>query len=277
MRTTFQTPAEYASVFLKIAEECDCISGMHPGHFERVMRMNRGTARLKDIFGDTEDGLEYKNPLVVALGDSVTAGHFESVGNLEEVFQKIRSGALPEETPVEVTDARVCYLEQFRAMLIDKYEQTSVSTINSGIAGDTVIGMKRRVYRDVIRYQPDLVIINAALNWGPDCGGLERYALTLSQLVRTVRSETRADIVLLTPNMEAPSPFMNRDVPLRDRVQEMRKVAAREHTVLVDVYRIWEEYAAHGYPLSAILANGINHPSVTGHEVYARALMKMMK
>lgn len=277
MKTTFQTPDQYASAFLKIAEECDCVSGIYPENFQRVMRMNRGMARIKDVFGDTEDGLEYKNPLIVALGDSVTAGHFECVGNLKEVFQKIRSGELPEETPVEVTDARVCYLEQFRSMLIDKYEQTSVSTVNSGIAGDTVIGMKQRVYRDVIRYQPDLVIINAALNWGPDCGDLERYALTLSQIVKTVKSETRADIVLLTPNMEAPSPFMNRDVPLQARVQEMRRVAAQEHITLVDVYRIWEEYVSRGYPLSAVLANGINHPSVTGHEVYAMALMKMMK
>lgn len=66
-------------------------------------------------------------------------------------------------------------MEQFRNLLIDKYEQTSVSAVNSGIAGDSMYGMKARLYRDVIRYQPDLVILNGSLNWGEEHGSTEDY------------------------------------------------------------------------------------------------------
>ena len=49
-----------------------------------------------------------------------------------------------------------------------------ITFVNSGIAGDNIYGkMKYRLNRDVIRYQPDLVIINATLNWSKNRGSLE--------------------------------------------------------------------------------------------------------
>ncbi len=102
----------------------------------------------------------------------MTAGHFESLLPKEpdklsifwETAEKmVASGkAMP---PIEITDSRESYLEKFRSLLIEKYELTSVSTINAGIAGDNLIQMSARAYRDVIRYQPDLVILNGSLNW----------------------------------------------------------------------------------------------------------------
>ena len=277
MRTNFVTPEKYANAFLEIARNTDCTSGPKPVNFIRKMEENRGSVRMKALFGDTEDGLEPKNPLIVALGDSVTAGHFEAVGDLATIFRELEEGKRSERDPIEITDARECYLERFRMKLIDRFEQTSVSTINSGIAGDTIIGMQRRLYRDVIRYQPDLIILNASLNWGTDCGTIEDYARVYRQVVMAMKRETYADIVLLTPNMDIPGAFSNHEVPLIQRVNAVREIAAREGVSLVDVYSLWEDYAAAGYPMDALLANGVNHPSTVGHEVYAMALMQLIE
>jgi pantothenate kinase len=42
-----------------------------------ILKMQKNIGVVNDIHpdGNTDDGLERKNPLIVALGDSVTAGH----------------------------------------------------------------------------------------------------------------------------------------------------------------------------------------------------------
>ncbi|MCD8015317.1 MAG: GDSL-type esterase/lipase family protein [Lachnospiraceae bacterium] len=292
MRTNYETPAEYAKKALEITEQTSAVGARRPEHFKEVMRKNRGALSIFGPYGPAKDGMERKNPVIVALGDSVTAGHFEYAGDPEVLFAKVDKGELEEGDVIEITDARECYLERFRSHLIDKYEQTSVSTINSGIAGDTMYGMQKRLYRDVIRYQPDLVLINGSLNWGVECGDTETYRKLLLEVVNTIKNETKADIVLMTPNMDIPPCGLgaanteDADIPsfgqniactLQDRVRVIRELAVQEEVCLADTYAVWEAYEAAGYPVKALLANGMNHPSKTGHEMYARVLMKLMQ
>jgi lysophospholipase L1-like esterase len=247
------------------------------------MKTNRGCIQMFSPFPPIGDGLERRNPLIVALGDSVTAGHFESTASSEEdilvFYEKAMSGQLDENDIGEVTDVRESYVNKFYNALIDWYEQTSLSVINCGIAGDDLYGMNRRVYRDVIRYAPDLILINASLNWGTQCGSTSDYENELRKLLTVITNETNCDIILLTPNMdiiELPE-MRNPNSSLAERVEVIRKMAAEFDVCLADTYKAWKEYEAEGYPVDALLANGCNHPSITGHEAYARVLMKLIK
>lgn len=276
MRTTFVTPERFAKEALRLARETKAVFAKRPLHFQTVMRENRGILGALTPFGASGDGLERKNPVIVALGDSVTAGHFEACENQDAVFKKAAQGRLALDDAVEITDARECYLEKFRLHLIEKYEQTSVSTINAGIAGDTIYGMQKRLYRDVIRYQPDLVLLNGSLNWGAECGDTKQYRRVLTEVVRAVQSELQGDLVLLTPNMELPTRGANPNSSLLERVEAIRSVAGEEEVCLADVYSVWERYQREGYPIEALLS-GPGHPSVTGHEMYALVLMQLME
>lgn len=276
MHTQYESPEEFSNALLQIVDHTRCINEVRPLSFIEKMKHNRGVARTVSLFGETEDGMEAGNPLIVALGDSVTAGHFESLYDLDTIVQWMEQRTLAYEKPVEVTDARVCYLEQFRLMLIDKYEYTSVSAINAGIAGDTISGMQKRLYRDVIRHQPDLLLINASLNWDLSCGNTADYARVFRQVIRTLKNEIIGDIVLMTPNMDRLGRFDNPLSDLHSRVEVIRDVAQEESLCMVDVFKLWEIYEAAGYPIEPLLANGLNHPSVVGHTVYARALMQLM-
>ena len=277
MKTSFKTPDRYAEAILHIADMQEPENEKQPLRFMKVMKENRGFInQLSPYTMETEDGLERKNPLIVVLGDSVTAGHFEFNGDMADFFEKLKTQKIDEDQVIEATDVLHSYADQFRKMLIEYYDQTAVSVINSGIAGDTMHGMYRRLERDVIRYQPDLVIINGSLNWGEEDGDDEEYYDVLSKTVQEVKDKTDADIILLTPNMELPgNPASNPHSSLKDRVKAIRRVAKEKDVCLADVYKIWETYAEKGYPLKEQLANGINHPSIVGHTVYAKALMKL--
>ena len=298
MKTTFRIRQPYAEIFLRCAEEFVCNSPMRPERFIRRMKENTGMAGSAFGLLD-ENGLERKNPVIVALGDSVTAGHFESTitpaiaAGMQRYFEGLGQG-IPREKllselmqdgripPIEVFDARESYIEKFRAMLIDKYELTSVSVINSGIAGDTLPSMAARAERDVIRYEPDLILFNGSLNWDDAVmGDAQVYKEMLRALVRRFKSETQADIILLTPNGDLPNimftaPGQGVPEPTTERrAQAIRELAAEEQVCLADARAVWTAAQEAGCPWEELLANRINHPSAEGHEVYAKVLMKL--
>ena len=298
MKTSFRIRQPYADLFQRCAEAYVCRSPARPERFMEKMRRNTGMAG--GMFGLTdENGLERKNPVIVALGDSVTAGHFESTmtpalaAKLANGFAKLQSGTSAEEAfagllvdgrmePIEIFDARESYVEKFRAMLIDKYELTSVSVINSGIAGDMLPSMAERAERDVIRYDPDLILINGSLNWNDAVlGDASQYKAMLRDLVRRFKAETQADIILLTPNGDLPNTMFSapgQGVPeptTAPRAEAIRELASEEHVCLADVRAVWDAAREAGCPWEELLANKINHPSVEGHEVYAKVLMKL--
>ncbi len=286
MRTTFRVKQPYADIFMECARSAPSINAIRPQRFMKLMETNQGSIGILNGMGLDEEGLERKNPVIVAIGDSVTAGHFESLlptdpaeagkqmAHFIELATKGDMEALKELPPNEITDARESYLEKFRVKLIDKYEKTSVSTINAGIAGDNLIQMSKRLYRDVIRYQPDLVLINGSLNWDENMmGSTSEYKAVLRDMVHRIKKETQADIILLTPNGDLPnSMFGNPDAPKPTtikRVQAIRELADEEKVCLADVYAVWEKAREAGCPWKELLANGVNHPGVEGHEVYA--------
>ena len=306
MKTTFRAREPYAGLLLSIARSTPCQSPARPEHFMKVMAENRGILSAINGIGLGEE-LERKNPLFVALGDSVTAGHFESylMANPKKWLLDALSrtdlspedfdlrGALRNEKalertrlllaahtpvgvglpPVEVTDCRESYVEKFREKLIERYEETSPSAINSGIAGDTLLSMEKRLTRDVLRYDPDLILVNGSLNWGPDLGSSAYYKEILQRMVRRMKNESTADIILLTPNALVAT--SDRVAALKERVEAIREVAEEEKVCLCDAFAVWEKAKEEGCPFGELLANGINHPGAQGHEAYAICLMKL--
>ena len=269
MKTQIETPL--AKEFITYALEHDgCVFG-EPEHLLKVMKHNTGFVGGLTKYGQDRAGLERRNPLIVALGDSVTAGHFEMLVREPADFPAfIKAGKA-----VEAVDERESYPQRFRERLSDRYLATSVSIINSGIAGDNILGMEARLTRDVISHNPDLTLINGSLNWGPDLGDNSVFAGALRRIVRRIKHETVSDIILLTPNMQdlSGSPFPA-GAPLEERVEIIRQIAREEDVCLADVYKVWEDFTALGHPVRGLLANGMNHPTPAGHQVYAEVLMK---
>ncbi|MCE9591103.1 MAG: hypothetical protein K8S99_11320 [Planctomycetes bacterium] len=211
--------------------------------------------------------------LIVALGDSVTHG----IMALNEI------------------DQLAVYHHQLWRMLIEKYPGCVFSVINAGVGGDSAPGGLARLNRDVVRHQPDLVIVGYALN--DACGGPENlpaFERAMAELVTRIRAETQADVVLLTPN------FMNtrdsdlvaaehRKVGIVERFMKVqgdgvlaryahaiRDLGGRLGVPVADVYARWEELARRGVDTTAMLTNGLNHPNAEGHRMTAQEVMRII-
>lgn len=205
--------------------------------------------------------------LIAAIGDSVTQGVMEHIS----------------------LDAEGVYHHHLQKKLESFFPTTTFSTINAGVSGGSAAQGVERLERDVLRHQPDLVLIAFGLN---DClGGQEsrsRFQEALHTIARRVTRETYAPVVFLTP------PFMARrrshrihpehvDIAeviidaqvsgtLASYAEAIREVSLQTGAILVDVHAEWTRLAEDGLDTDLWLSNGLNHPDRRGHRLAADLL-----
>ena len=111
---------------------------------------------------------------IVCIGDSVTQGCFEP--------------RITSKTTVEpVYDYKSAYATRLKEILNILYPSVQFNVINSGISGDTTEGAKLRFDRDVMVYNPDLIIISLGLNDShKGLNGLRAYEENLSEMFEKV-------------------------------------------------------------------------------------------
>jgi lysophospholipase L1-like esterase len=205
--------------------------------------------------------------LIVALGDSVTQGWME-LGQL---------------------DSEAVYHSRLRRMLERRHSATTFSVLNAGAGGECAPGGLKRLERDVLRHDPDLVLVAYGLNDASrGMAGLPAFTEALRAIIGRVRSESKAEVVLLTPNgmlahlnpavpnqYRALAPNLMRtqtEGVLAAYAQAIRDVGTELAVPVADVYAVWERHAAAGEDVTAWLANGLNHPTREKHAVAAEAV-----
>lgn len=205
--------------------------------------------------------------LIVAFGDSITQGVME------------HKRMAPESV----------YHRHLQLRLQETYPLTTFSTINAGVSGTTATQAMTRLERDVSSHHPDLVLVAFGAN---DCLGGEAgktdFREVLTSIIRQIRRETEADIVMLTPPMMAEH-HTDRIHPDHHEIAYIiikaqtsgdlsfyanivRSVAKQEQIPLADVHQAWLNLAAQGVDTTAWLSNGLNHPDERGQALAADVL-----
>ena len=128
---------------------------------------------------------EGKRPdyLVVAVGDSLTAGR--------RLFENQRF---------------VYFLERLIAYHLPG---KTVKVINAGKAGQTILGISRRLERDVLSLEPDLVLLGAGFNGSRIMTQVdgnyvtilprELYEATYDEVARTIQERLKAKVIIFSP------------------------------------------------------------------------------
>lgn len=214
------------------------------------------------------------------LGDSVTQGCFETH---RRAVNELRTRY----------DQEKGYHHQLAQMLSVLYPMVPVNLINAGICGDGAAHGLERLERDVLHWNPDMVVVCYGLN--DSIKGMDSLSTYLDSLkgIFTKLQAAGIETIFMTPNMMCTYvDYSITDDLLLDAAQKCSKTqcdgildnylnaakeVCREHGVRVcDCYAKWKMLYQNGIEVTELLAGKINHPSVQMHKLFAVSLLETM-
>ena len=190
---------------------------------------------------DIESGAD---ATIVCFGDSITAGYAVRRGFPSFLLESLRQ----------------------------RFPDSKIEMINSGISGDTSQDGLGRLDWAVLSYEPDLVTINFGIN---DCVlglSLEEFEMNLVEMVRLIRAGPDSEILLLSSQPLESPPY---DQRVLDYYQTVERVAKEMNVGFVDVYGAWMKRVRAGTPLSSLILPGLDHPNEAGYRIIAEELMSL--
>lgn len=222
-----------------------------------------------------------ERPVVIAcLGDSVTHGVFD-----------LFTDPAGEYTPHYLPD--LSYAALLGRKLNEMYPAAAVTMLNAGISGDNSRGGLERLERDVLYFRPDLVLVNFGLNdsMNPDPdAGVAAYEKNMTGIFERILA-SGAEAMLVTPNFmcsyvppivvgdklrgiaEEAARVQNEGVLTR-YVEAARAAADRLGVPVADAYRRWERMRDAGVDTTALLSNGINHPTAEMNSLFVEEIIR---
>ena len=229
-----------------------------------------------------QDDIYQNKPVTIAfLGDSVTQGCFECY---------VPVGTKKVETIFDYSSAYSTRLKELLQLL---YPTVQINIINSGISGDNVANGLDRLERDVLAYNPDLLVVSFGLNdstRGEE--GLSLYKQSLGEIFSKAKA-LGIECIFMTQN------FMDTNVSDHLQIEFLRELAvdfskiqnsgmlekyyqsakdvAREQGVFIcDCYEKWKKLHEGGVNITELLANKLNHPIREMHYLFAYSLLEVM-
>lgn len=181
---------------------------------------------------------------IVCFGDSITAGYAVRRGFPSFLLESLRQ----------------------------RFPDSKIEMINSGISGDTSQDGLGRLDWAVLSYEPDLVTINFGIN---DCVlglSLEEFEMNLVVMVRRIRAGPDSEILLLSSQPLESPPY---DQRVLDYYQTVETVAKEMNVGFVDVYGAWMKRVRVGMPLDSLILPGLDHPNEAGYRIIAEELMSL--
>ena len=138
-----------------------------------------------------------------------------------------------------------------------------VNTITTAIGGENAEQGCAR-FGEVLAHRPDVVFIDYALN---DVGsiGLERARNAWETMIREAL-DRRVKVVLMTPTPDLRVDILNPDAPLEKHAAQIRELAAKYETGLVDSYATFKQLKQGGADLNTYMSQDA-HPNEKGHRV----------
>lgn len=237
--------------------------------------------KIIDKIKEKQSDLYSRKPITIAfLGDSVTQGCF---GCYEPVPGGIETDFIPEQA----------YCEKVKKILNKLYPSVPFAVINAGISGGSSYTGLNRLDRDVLSYNPDLVVVCFGLN---DSGEGEKGIPDFKNHLNEIFSEINrfgAECIYMTPNTMNynVSPKLTSEVfkglaadfalrmesGVMDKYVEVGISTAESNGVTVcDCYSLWKKMSDCGVNVTELLANRLNHPDGGMHWLFAYELVKTM-
>ena len=214
----------------------------------------------------TRENLQAEGPInIVIFGDSVSHASFNCYQNYESV-----------------------YWNRLRQKLNKTRAYMPVNMICAAIGGTSARASLERLDKQVLKHEPDLIIVCFGLN---DVNGdYDRYINSLREIFERCLS-AGSEVIFLSPNMlntyvaadtkEDVAEYAKKTAEMQNEGRMDRYIfgamdLARTMGVAVcDCYSIWKERSK-TEDVTMLLANRINHPTEEMHELFAEELYKLI-
>lgn len=234
---------------------------------------------IEKIRKKAENNSDFEGVTITFLGDSVTQGCFE-------IYKKENNTI---ETVFDKKNAYHRYIADLFSLL---FPTVPINIINAGISGDTAEKGAERLERDVLRHQPDLVVVSYGLNDATEEKSVKFFKNALKEIFEKL-SDQKMEVIFLTPNM------MNTKISVYLQDDDMRKIAENKARIqsngcmdrymqaarevcniygipVCDCYTIWKKLNQNGVDTTELLANKINHPIREMNYLFAYELVRTM-
>lgn len=201
-----------------------------------------------------------KGDRIVFLGDSITAGGGGANG----------------------------YITLIKKALDEKHKDLGIETINTGISGNKVPDLQKRVERDVIGKKPTIVFIYIGINdvWhgqnDPAKGTpKDKFEAGLKEVIGKI-TDSGAKVILCTPTVigEKKDGGNNLDKQLDDYADISRKVAKELKLPLCDLRKAFIAYLKENNKddkESGVLTGDRVHLNAAGNKLVAETMLKMLR
>ena len=222
-------------------------------------------------------GARIKNGESVVLaffGDSVTHGEFEFTNGYKESVHR------PELV--------------FHKLLADRIKAefgTEVTVINAGIGGNFSDDGLARIQADVLDKKPDFCCVmfgtNDVTNARKGQEALDKYAQNMKEIISKLQAQN-IEVLVMTPGMLCSRGVkgfkggwwfihkyyesLQKSGKMDQYVDAMRKVAKEMNVPVADAYAEWKALEKKGVDTTAMLVNGVNHPTAEAHQIFADKL-----
>jgi unsaturated rhamnogalacturonyl hydrolase len=162
------------------------------------------------------------------------------------------------------------YPHQLLHGLKELYPWAVINVFTTSIGGEQAEQGVKRFEKEVLCHRPDVLYIDYALN--DRSIGLERAGKAWDKMICMAQKQG-IKVILLTPTPDITENILDDNAPLEQHSRQIRILARKYGTGLVDSYSFFKQKAKNGEDLKQYMAQS-NHPNAKGHAVVAKLLMK---
>ncbi len=203
-----------------------------------------------DPFSRTRQLLASGQPVrIVCFGDSITGVYYHSGG-------------------------RRAWCDLVGLGLRQLYPHARPELLNAGISGNTSADALRRLEADVLRHQPQLVVVMFGMNDVARATPGD-YRANLRQIVQQVQ-QRNAEVMLLTPNCVSPEDPLRPLWKVADYAQITREVGRELQVPVTDTFRAFQSVQAVDHRAWLGLMSDAIHPNMRGHKLLAEEVVQTL-
>jgi lysophospholipase L1-like esterase len=164
------------------------------------------------------------------------------------------------------------YPHQALEALKNTYPYAVINVITTAIGGENSEQGCERFENEVLALRPDVLFIDYALN--DRTIGLDRAKKAWEYMILGAQKRN-IKIALLTPTPDLAENILDDNAPLEKHAAQIRRLAAKHQTGLVDCHAAFKEKAGKGENLHSYMSQN-NHPNARGHQMIANLIASLL-